>query len=140
VSMPGDKGRLRWPEPGIAAYMSRLRKPHHNGRVGTADRQTSRQGMTEELRMAATAYHVALAFMRSEDGDAVACEPKEARSSDQAIRMAGLLAMTEEYCGAIALVDAYGERFVGVGAQLNHRELQRSGGGLHRGDVFGLEP
>ena len=40
--------------------------------------------------MATTTYYVALAFTRSEDGDIVACEPKEARSSSQAIRMAEL--------------------------------------------------
>ena len=44
--------------------------------------------------MATITYYVALAFMRSEDGGIVACEPKEARSSDQAIRMAGSLAAT----------------------------------------------
>jgi hypothetical protein len=38
--------------------------------------------------MASMTYYVALAFMRSEGGDIVACEPKEARSSNQAIRMA----------------------------------------------------
>ena len=38
--------------------------------------------------MADMTYYVALAFTRSEDGEIVACEPKEARSSDQAIRMA----------------------------------------------------
>jgi hypothetical protein len=32
----------------------------------------------------------------------VACDPKEARSSDQAIRMAGSLAKMEGHCGAIA--------------------------------------
>ena len=47
-------------------------------------------------------YDVALAFMRSEGGDIVACEPKEARSSNQAIRMADSLATTEGRCGAIA--------------------------------------
>jgi hypothetical protein len=53
--------------------------------------------------MAATTYYVALAFKRSEDnGDVVACEPTEARSADQAIRMAGLLAKDEGHCGAIA--------------------------------------
>jgi hypothetical protein len=30
--------------------------------------------------MANVTYYVALAFMRSEDGDIVACEPKEARA------------------------------------------------------------
>ena len=48
-------------------------------------------------------YYVALAFKRSEEGgDIVACDPKEARSSDQAIRMAGSLAALEGHCGAIA--------------------------------------
>jgi hypothetical protein len=47
-------------------------------------------------------YYVALAFMRSEDGSIVACEPKEARSSDQAIRMAGSLAAMEGHCGVVA--------------------------------------
>ena len=36
------------------------------------------------------------------DGEIVACEPKEARSSDQAIRMAGTMAAMEGHCGAIA--------------------------------------
>ena len=52
--------------------------------------------------MAAVTYHVVLAFMRSEDGDIVATEPKEARSTDQAIRMAKSLAATEPHCGAVA--------------------------------------
>lgn len=52
--------------------------------------------------MAPMTYYVALAFTRSEDGDIVACEPKEARSSDQAIRMAVSLAATEGHCGAVA--------------------------------------
>jgi hypothetical protein len=47
-------------------------------------------------------YYVALAFMRSEDGSIVACEPKEARSSDQTIRMASSLAAMEGHCGALA--------------------------------------
>jgi hypothetical protein len=47
---------------------------------------------------------VALAFKRSDDhgGDIVACDPKEARSSDQAVRMATSLARMEGHCGAIA--------------------------------------
>ena len=53
--------------------------------------------------MAAVTYHVVLAFMRSEDGDIVATEPMEARSTDQAIRMAKILAATEPHCGAVAL-------------------------------------
>lgn len=53
--------------------------------------------------MATMTYYVALPFKRSEDdGDIVACEPREARSSDQAIRMAGSLAAMEGHCGAIA--------------------------------------
>ena len=52
--------------------------------------------------MASMTYYVALAFTRSEGGDIVACEPIEARSSSQAIRIAGSLATTEGHCGAIA--------------------------------------
>ncbi len=52
--------------------------------------------------MAAVTYYVALAFVRSEDGGIVATEPKEARSADQAIRMAKSLAAAEHHCGAIA--------------------------------------
>lgn len=53
---------------------------------------------------ATVTYHVALAFMRSGDdgGEIVACDPKEARSSEQAIRMANSLAKRERHCGAIA--------------------------------------
>jgi hypothetical protein len=52
--------------------------------------------------VASMAYSVALAFTHSEGGDIVACEPKEARSSNQAIRMADSLATKEGHCGAIA--------------------------------------
>jgi hypothetical protein len=54
--------------------------------------------------MATMTYYVALAFMRSQEdgGEIVACEPKEARSSDQAIRMASTAAAMEGHCGAIA--------------------------------------
>ena len=53
--------------------------------------------------MVAMTYYVALAFKRSEDnGEVVACDPKEARSGDQAVRMAGSLAVQEGHCGAIA--------------------------------------
>ena len=53
--------------------------------------------------MATMTYYVALAFKQSEEnGDVVACDPKEARSADQAIRMAGALAAEEGHCGAIA--------------------------------------
>jgi hypothetical protein len=52
--------------------------------------------------MATMTYYVALAFTRSEGSDIVACEPKEASSSDQAIRMAGSLAAMDGHCGAIA--------------------------------------
>ena len=49
-------------------------------------------------------YHVALAFMRCGDdgGEIVACDPKEARSSDQAVRLAEALAKREGHCGGIA--------------------------------------
>lgn len=61
--------------------------------------------------MAAVTYYVALAFMRSEDsGDIVACDPKEARGSDLAIRMAGSL--VEGHCGAIAF-SRTGDRALG---------------------------
>jgi hypothetical protein len=40
-----------------------------------------------EAQMGTMTYFVALAFKRSEDnGDIVACDPKEARSAEQAIR------------------------------------------------------
>ena len=52
--------------------------------------------------MTSVTYYVALAFTLSEEGEIVACEPKEARSADQAIRMAKSLAATEPHCGAIA--------------------------------------
>jgi hypothetical protein len=52
--------------------------------------------------MAAMTYYVALAFMRSEGGDIVACEPIEALGSNQAIRTADSMATTEGHCGAIA--------------------------------------
>jgi hypothetical protein len=52
----------------------------------------------------ATTYYVALAFTRSEEegGGIVACDPKEARSREQAIRTAVTLAAKEGHCGAIA--------------------------------------
>ena len=52
--------------------------------------------------MTEVTYHVVLAFTRSEEGDIVAAEPKEARGADQAIRMATNLAATSPHCGAIA--------------------------------------
>jgi predicted Fe-Mo cluster-binding NifX family protein len=52
--------------------------------------------------LATVTYFVALAFMRTEDGDIVACEPKEAQSADQAKRMASALAALEPHCGAVA--------------------------------------
>jgi hypothetical protein len=53
--------------------------------------------------MGTVTYYVALAFMKSEEGgDIVACDPKEARSSEHAIRLAGYLAAEEGHCGAIA--------------------------------------
>jgi hypothetical protein len=43
--------------------------------------------------MGTMTYYVALAFKKDEDegGDIVACDPREARSSEQAIRMAASL-------------------------------------------------
>ena len=64
--------------------------------------QTSLSGRIEEGQLATVTYFVALAFMRSEDGDIVACEPKEAQSADQAKRMANALAVSEGHCGALA--------------------------------------
>ena len=52
--------------------------------------------------MAMVTYYVALAFTRSDDGDIIACEPKEAQSADQAKRMADSLATMDGHCGAIA--------------------------------------
>jgi hypothetical protein len=53
--------------------------------------------------MATMTYFVALGFKRSEDGgEIVECDPKEARSAEQAIRMATSLATKEGHCGAIA--------------------------------------
>jgi hypothetical protein len=53
--------------------------------------------------MGTMTYYVALAFMKSDDGgEIVACDPKEARSAEQAIRVAGSLAKMPGHCGAIA--------------------------------------
>jgi hypothetical protein len=52
--------------------------------------------------MTAVTYHVTLAFVHAEDGGVVGAEPKEARSADQAIRLAKSLAASEGHCGAIA--------------------------------------
>jgi hypothetical protein len=70
-------------------------------------------GSDVEAMMATMTYYVALAFMRSEDGSIVACEPKEACSSDQAIRMASSLAAMEGHCGAIAFARTAGLRTEG---------------------------
>jgi hypothetical protein len=53
--------------------------------------------------MATMTYYVALAFNRFDDGGKiVACDPKEAQSAEQAIRMASSLAVKDGHCGAIA--------------------------------------
>ena len=54
--------------------------------------------------MGTMTYYVALAFKKAADegGDIVACDPREARSAEQAIRTAASLAATEGHCGAIA--------------------------------------
>ena len=56
----------------------------------------------KEGQLATVTYYVALAFTRTEDGNIVACEPKEAQSADQAARMANALAVSVGHCGAIA--------------------------------------
>jgi hypothetical protein len=59
--------------------------------------------MTGSFGRGTVTYYVALAFMRSEEGgDIVACDPREARSSDHAISRAASLARMEGHCGAIA--------------------------------------
>jgi hypothetical protein len=62
------------------------------------------RGILSEAQMGTMTYYVALAFKKAEDdgGDIVACDPREARSADQAIRMAASLAAEEGHCGAIA--------------------------------------
>ena len=50
--------------------------------------------------MATMTYYVGLAFRRTEDGEIGACEPKEARSSDQAVRMASAMAAMEGHSGS----------------------------------------
>jgi hypothetical protein len=52
--------------------------------------------------MASIIRYAALAFTRSEGGGIVAYEPKEARSSNQAIRLAESLAAMEGHCRAVA--------------------------------------
>jgi hypothetical protein len=54
--------------------------------------------------MGTMTYYVAMAFTKPYDdsGDIVACEPKEARSSEQAVRLADSLARRDGHCGAIA--------------------------------------
>ena len=54
--------------------------------------------------MGTMTYYVALAFKKDEDegGDIVACDPREAHSSEQAIRLAASLAVEGGHCGAIA--------------------------------------
>jgi hypothetical protein len=56
------------------------------------------------IRTVDQSSYAALAFEKAEDdsGGIVACDPKEARSADQAIDMASALAKTAGYCGAIA--------------------------------------
>jgi len=72
------------------------------GNGGAIDQEYCIGPTNEEAQMATVTYYVALAFTRSEDGDIVACEPKEAQSSHQAARMANALASMQNHCGAIA--------------------------------------
>ena len=88
------EGRLMCPAAGIGGSRWSLSRRAMLRRWGVGDGKTS---------MAAMTYYVALAFKRSEEnGDIVAGDPKEARSAEQAIRMAGRLAVVEGHCGAIA--------------------------------------
>ena len=58
-----------------------LRVPYAARYPGGSDiLTTDRSAKTTKIPMANVTYYVALAFMRSEDGDIVACEPKEARA------------------------------------------------------------
>jgi hypothetical protein len=88
----------------VAADELGLRKSKGHDRVRSAEQSRSPQQVARGAHMGTITYYVALAFKKAEDdgGDIVACDPKEARSSDQAIRMAGSLARTEGHCGAIA--------------------------------------
>ena len=53
--------------------------------------------------MGTVTYYVALAFKKAEvDRGIVACDPREAQSSEHAIRMAASLGKEQEHCGAIA--------------------------------------
>lgn len=52
--------------------------------------------------MATMTYYVAIACRRSEGGEIVACEPREARGINQAVQLAGSLAAMDGHCGAIA--------------------------------------
>jgi hypothetical protein len=82
-------------EAGIAANVSGLWKPRSDGRVRTAD-----QSRDAEAQMGTMTYYVALAFKKAGDGgDIVACDPREARSSEQAVRIAGALAKAAGHCG-----------------------------------------
>jgi hypothetical protein len=57
-----------------------------------------------EAHVGTMTYYVALGFRKAEDNgcDIVACDPKEARSAEQPIRMATSLAAEEGHSGAIA--------------------------------------
>jgi hypothetical protein len=71
-------------------------------RLTGADKdRTMRSGMSASSQVGTMTYYVALAFEKAEDdgGDIVACDPKQARSSDQAIRMSGSLAKAAGHCG-----------------------------------------
>jgi hypothetical protein len=57
----------------------------------------------ETVPMGTMTCYVALGFVELDDsGEIVACGPKEARSSEQAICLASSLANRKEHCGAIA--------------------------------------
>src|SRR5271166_805265 len=89
----------------MASALCRRDGPEDGALQGQSRRAVAKVGLQHGARIMATmTYYVALAFKRSEDdgGDIVACDPKEARTAEQAIRMAGSLATQEGHCGAIA--------------------------------------
>ena len=90
-----------------------LRPSHCSRCVGTRSRRKISRPLILSCRrqapclfrssMGMVTYYVALAFTKPEDdGDIVACDPKEARSPEQAIRIADSLAKSDGHCGAIA--------------------------------------
>jgi hypothetical protein len=78
--------------------------------------------------MATMTYYVSLAFKRSEEGgEIVACDPKEARSAEQAIRMATSLTASEGHWGlSYPLIFSRAKIQLEVGASLQHLSYDES--------------